>query len=60
TAFEIDLRVSTLEKKIELVVDGCEILVDLVKSRREEFLELVVIFLIALEIIVPVLMYKPF
>ncbi len=57
--FEFDIRLTTMEKKIQLVVDSAEILVDLVKSRREELLEVVIIFLIVLEILTPFLLYKP-
>ena len=46
--FEIEMRVSNVEKKLNLVVESAEILVDLTKSRREHALEIVVIVLIAL------------
>ncbi|MHB2020155.1 MAG: RMD1 family protein [Candidatus Xenobia bacterium] len=54
--FEMEMRVSTVEKKLNLVVESAEILVDLTKSRREIALEIIVIVLIALEVLVPFLL----
>ena len=53
--FEMEMRVSNVEKKLNLVVESAEILVDLTKSRREHALEIVVIVLIALEVLLPFL-----
>lgn len=48
--FEIETRYKVLEYKLRLIQESVEIIVDLSKSRRETYLELTIIVLIAFEI----------
>jgi uncharacterized Rmd1/YagE family protein len=51
---DIDVRYRALEHKIEIIQESIEIIVDLTKSRRTTQLELVIIFLISVEIIISI------
>lgn len=51
---DIDVRYRALEHKIEIIQDGIEIIVDLMKSRRSTQLELAIIALFALDIIISI------
>lgn len=53
--FEIETRYKVLEYKLRLIQESVEIIVDLSKSRRETYLELTIIVLIAFEIVWAVL-----
>lgn len=48
--FDIDVRFRTLDRKLTLVQDNIEILVDLTTSRRSTMLEALIVILIILEI----------
>jgi uncharacterized Rmd1/YagE family protein len=50
--FEIETRYRVLEYKIKLIQEGLEIIVDLSKSERDTFLDLIIIALIAIDILV--------
>lgn len=51
---EIDVRYRGLEYKIKIIQESVDVIVDLSKSKRETFLELTIILLIAFEIIISI------
>lgn len=53
--FDIDVRFRALDRKLALVQDNIEILANLVSNRRATLLELLIVFLILIEIVLGVL-----
>lgn len=49
--FDIDVRYRALEQKLHAIHDSVEVIVDLVRSRRDMMLELLIIALIAFEVV---------
>jgi uncharacterized Rmd1/YagE family protein len=52
--FDIDVRFKDLDRKLSLVQDNIEILVDLSTSRRSALLEIMIVLLIILEVILAI------
>jgi uncharacterized Rmd1/YagE family protein len=49
--FDIDERIEAIEKKLALSTEVSELLLDIANARRSEFLEWIIIALIAVEIV---------
>jgi uncharacterized Rmd1/YagE family protein len=56
--FDIDIRFRALDRKLSLVQDNIEILVNLVTSRRAAFLEVMIVVLIVLELALALLQIR--
>jgi uncharacterized Rmd1/YagE family protein len=52
---DIDVRYRALEHKIRIIQESVEVIVDLSKSRRELRLEMIIVFLIAVEVVLYIL-----
>lgn len=53
--FDIDIRFRALDRKLALVQDNIEILVNLLTARRAAFLEFMIVILIVLELVLAIL-----
>lgn len=56
--FEIPQRLRVVEHKLELIHDTAEMVVSINEGRRSHFLEMVVIFLIALEVVLAIIGHR--
>jgi uncharacterized Rmd1/YagE family protein len=52
--FDIDVRFKDLDRKLSLVQDNIEILVDLSTARRSTLLEVMIVLLIILEVLLAI------
>lgn len=55
---EVDTRYRALDYKIKIIQESVEVIVDLAKSKRETFLEMTIIFLIAFEIVLSMIKWQ--
>ncbi len=55
---EINVRYRALEYKIQIIQEGIGVIVDLTKSKRETFLEMVIILLISFEILISLIKWR--
>ncbi len=55
---EIDIRYRALEYKIKIIQESVDVIVDLSKSKRETFLEIIIILLISFEIIISIVKWR--